>query len=612
MRKHSWLNNMSYCLHDLWLYNKKAIFALVIEIITNLTSAILAVLLTYFVVQALTVSTTAASYISLISILSAATFVSTALQIWSTTYYNWESTFARCFTSWLRMNTKILRTDYQNVEPRDKRSALMKGFQALDSNWVGIEAMMKQAPLLVIGLLGMITYAVITALYVPWVLLVMAFMLISSILWTAWGNAYIQRTRDRSEKDYTRAYALNKDATALQNAKDVRAYQMKPWFDSAYEVLSKRYFNLQVKTNLHLFAGEVSNNLFHFIRDFVAYMLLLPQVINGTISLSTFSFLVGIVAGFSAWVNSFVTARNKAQFESPLVTDYRNALEMKDVFNHDKGLDVNSLQRPLKISLNHVSFRYPGSDKDVLHDINLDIKPGEKIAIVGNNGAGKTTLIKLLCGLYQTTEGTITIDDHDIKEFNIDDYMSLISALFQDVHPLAFTVKMNVTCCLDKDADEKKFQESIERAGLAERVAELPQKENTYISQEFNLDGIQLSGGETQKLLLARALYKNAPLLVLDEPTAALDPLSEEAMYKEYLNFTKGNTSIFISHRLASTRFCDRIVYLANGTISAIGTHEELLEKSKDYREMFDLQAKYYREEKGGEDNGQAKVGSSL
>lgn len=461
MRKRSWISNVNYCLHDLWLYNKKAIFALVIEVLTNISSAVLTIFLTYFVVQSLTVSTTPASYISLISILSAAMFVSTALQIWSSSYYNWESTFARCYISWLRMNTKILRTDYQNVEPRDKRTALMKGFQALDSNWVGIESLMKQAPLLLIGLIGMIVYATITAIYVPWILLVMVFMLISSILWTAWGNAYIVRMRDRSEKDYTRAYELNKDATSLTNAKDVRSYQMKPWFDSAYDILSKRLFDLQIKTNIRLFAGEVSNNIFLFIRDLVAYMLLLPQVINGEISLSTFTFLIGIVAGFSAWVNSFVTSFNKAHIDSPLVTDYRNALEIKDVFNHNKGLDVNSLQKPFKISLNHVSFRYPGADKDVLHDVNLEIKPGEKIAIVGNNGAGKTTLIKLLCGLYQPTEGTIAINDHDIKEFNIDDYMSLISALFQDVHPLAFTVKMNVTCCLDEDADEKKFLDAI-------------------------------------------------------------------------------------------------------------------------------------------------------
>jgi ATP-binding cassette subfamily B protein len=163
-------------------------------------------------------------------------------------------------------------------------------------------------------------------------------------------------------------------------------------------------------------------------------------------------------------------------------------------------------------------------------------------------------------------------------------------------------LKTNITCSLD-DIDEAKFQKAVEEAGLKEKIASLPQKENTYITQTFNLTGVQLSGGETQKMLLARALYKDAPLLVLDEPTAALDPLSEEAMYKQYLAFAKGNTSIFISHRLASTRFCDRIVYLENGAIEEIGTHDELVKNHQKYEEMFEIQAKYYRE--GGNDHGQ-------
>jgi ATP-binding cassette subfamily B protein len=167
---------------------------------------------------------------------------------------------------------------------------------------------------------------------------------------------------------------------------------------------------------------------------------------------------------------------------------------------------------------------------------------------------------------------------------------------------LAFTLKTNVSCLPEEQTDNARLTQVLQEAGLSEKVASLPKKEDTFITQTFDLSGVQLSGGETQKMLLARALYKNAPLLVLDEPTAALDPLSEEAMYKSYLSYAKGNTSIFISHRLASTRFCDRIVYLDNGSIEEIGTHEELVAQNKKYKEMFTLQAKYYQE--GGNNDG--------
>ncbi|MCI1245275.1 MAG: ABC transporter ATP-binding protein/permease [Bacilli bacterium] len=612
MQKHSWINNLCYVIKDVADYSKLAIVALVLDVLSTIATAVLGVLLSYFVVSALTSGAGASSYLSLIAILTAAVFVSTGLQIWSGNYYLWRCTFARCTTSWIRINEKILRTDYLNVEPREKRSALMNGFQSLGSNWIGTEMMMRQWPDLLIGALGIVAYATISTIYVPWILLVMTAMIITSALWARWSYLYVKKKRPESEKNYTMGDMLTKDTTTLDNAKDIRAYDMKPWFDKAYEVLSRKVFNLEFKTQFHNFVFEANNCVFVLIRDVVAYLLLLPMVISGKIDLSTFTFLIGIVAGFSIWVNTFVAAINNCNLQSPLVTDYRNALIIKDEFNHGPGLDVKSLTRPLEISMKHVSFRYPGASKDALHDINLNIKPGEKIAVIGNNGAGKTTLIKLICGLYKPTKGTITINGHSITEFNNEDYMTLISALFQDVHPLAFTIKMNVTCCLDKDVDEARFRSAIEKAGLAKKIESLPKKENTFITQAFNLSGIQLSGGETQKLLLARAIYKNAPLLILDEPTAALDPLSEEAMYKKYLSFAEGNTSVFISHRLASTRFCDRIVFMGEGTIKDIGTHASLLKSDADYREMFDLQAKYYRDGREGEINGQPVIDSVL
>lgn len=596
MKKRSSLSNLFYALHDVYLYKKSSIAFLVLAILGTLGEAVLGTLTSYFVVLSLTNQSDPSRYLTLVGILAASAFACTALKIWGSESYNWRSTFARCTVCWQRLTLKTISTDYMNVEPREERKVIEKGWHALDSNWIGLEGMMKQIPNLFIGVIGTLVYAIIAGIYVPWILLIMAGMVLSTYLFSLWGYRYLQKTRDEDERLQTRVMVMREDTTTLENSKDIRGYRLDKWFDEVYKVLSQDLFKLWAKIQMHFYLGEVSNNLFLFARDAIAYSLLLPQVLNGSISLATFTFLIGIIAGFSTWVNDAVQAWNKARYESVLVDDYRNALLMPDYFNHGEGKDIKSLQKPFEIVFDHVAFHYPGDEKEILHDINLTIHPGEKIALVGNNGAGKTTLIKLLCGLYKPTSGRILLNGIDIQEFNIDDYMSLIGALFQDVRPMAFTLKTNVACCPENQIDEKRLAEALSKADLSDKVASLPEKENTYITQTFDLSGVQLSGGETQKLLLARALYKNAPLLVLDEPTAALDPLSEERMYKRYLDYSKGNTSIFISHRLASTRFCDRIVYLDNGSIEEIGTHEELLKQDKKYKEMFQIQAKYYQE----------------
>jgi len=596
MKKRSYLSNIFYVLHDVYLYKKSTIVWLCVGILSSLGEALLGTLTAYFVVLALTEQSDPEHYLGMIGILVAATLTCTALKIWGLNTYSWNSTFTRVTVSWRRLTRKTITTDYMNVEPREARKRIEKGWHALDSNWCGLEGTLKQVPNLCIGIIGGIAYAIIAGIYVPWILLVMGFMLISSFLFSTLSYRYQQKTRDEDERLAVKQMVLREDTTTLENSKDIRGYRLDKWFDKVYRVLSQDIFHLSLKIRMHFYLGEISNNIFLFIRDAVAYSLLLPQVLNGSIPLATFTFLLGIIAGFSTWVNDAVEAWNKSRFESVLVDDYRNALAIPDHFNHGRGIDIKSVQKPFEIDINHVSFTYPGSDKEILHDINLVIHPGEKIALVGNNGAGKTTLIKLLCGLYQPTSGKILLNGIDIQQFNIDDYMSLIGALFQDVRPLAFTIKTNVACCPDDQVDQERLAQVLSEADLSDKVASLERKENTYITQTFDLSGIQLSGGETQKLLLARALYKDAPLLVLDEPTAALDPLSEERMYKHYLEYSKGNTSIFISHRLASTRFCDRIVYLDSGCIEEIGTHEELLKGSKKYQEMFQIQAKYYQE----------------
>jgi ATP-binding cassette subfamily B protein len=259
---------------------------------------------------------------------------------------------------------------------------------------------------------------------------------------------------------------------------------------------------------------------------------------------------------------------------------------------------VNTDNEPPEIEFRNVSFNYEGSDKKIFEDLSFKIKAGEKIALVGNNGAGKTTIVKLLCGLYPPVSGEVFVNGKLLWDgsMSVKQYMKSVSVLFQDTNPFALSIAMNVASCDEKDMNREKVKESLKKAGLSDKVETLIHKEDTYITQQLDDDGVQLSGGEVQKLLLAKAIYKDGSFLILDEPTSALDPIAESKIYEEYNRFANNKTAVFISHRLASTKFCDRILFLENGKIIEEGSHAELMAKGGKYREIFDIQSHYYVE----------------
>ena len=248
-----------------------------------------------------------------------------------------------------------------------------------------------------------------------------------------------------------------------------------------------------------------------------------------------------------------------------------------------------------RVVFEHVSFQYPSADAPTLKHIDLTFKNGEKIAIVGENGAGKTTLIKLLCGLYAPTGGRILLNGKDIATIAKTSYFDLFSAIFQDYYFLPMTIQQNITASLDYDRE--KFDLALQKAEMYDKVYALPKGADTLMDRNVYKDAVDFSGGEKQKLLLAKAMYKDAPILILDEPTAALDPIAENQLYLKYSELTDGKLSFFISHRLSSTRFCDRILFVSGGQITEMGTHEELMAKKGAYYKMFQVQSYYYREQ---------------
>lgn len=245
------------------------------------------------------------------------------------------------------------------------------------------------------------------------------------------------------------------------------------------------------------------------------------------------------------------------------------------------------------IEFHHVSFKYPRTEKLVLNDINLTIKSGEHLSIVGLNGAGKTTFIKLLCRLYDVTSGEILVDGMNIKEYSNEEYRKLFAVVFQDFELFAFSLRENIA--FGERADESEIERVLKLAGLWEDVQKLPNGLDTMIYKSFDENGTDLSGGQRQKTAIARALYRNAPVVILDEPTAALDPVAEYEVYRQFNSLVGGKTAVYISHRLSSCKFCDRIVVFADDTIKESGTHDELAAIDGGiYAKMFAEQAKYY------------------
>lgn len=518
------------------------------------------------------------------------------------TYVQVQRTYTRLAGYTADFAHKTITTDYQNVEPQKKQKILGKAAQSLASNWRGVEHLMIQTTEFSILTFGIITYGS-AVLLLDWKILVVTLaMFVFDVGLRTYAIKYSDSKREESSEIWRKKNYIMQKSLNVSAGKDIRIYQLGNWFHKLLcEVVIARG-KLEKKLQLRWYFPTVSGTFFNLGRDFIAYSILIKRVLDGQMDIATFTLYLGIISGFTNWIYSLSERFNNIRKASHEFNDLHDFMNLPDKARkpvvESESLDHAPINdRPPEITFKNVSFAYPDVEKNTIQNLDFTIKAGEKIALVGNNGAGKTTIVKLLCGLYDQTQGEILVDGKTIDDIGLDKYQDKISVLFQDTNPMAFTIEENITGLEEGQCDQAKLEDSLKKSGLWEKVESLPQKEKTYITQTFSKDGILLSGGETQKLLLAKAIYKNGSFLILDEPTSALDPLAESKIYEEYNNLARGKTAVFISHRLASTKFCDRIMFLENGSIVECGSHEELMAKGGKYKEMFDIQAQYYRED---------------
>ena len=498
------------------------------------------------------------------------------------------------------MNEKGCRTSFPNREDDKFIKLSSRASQAVSNNSQASEAIWVTLQSLITNIAGFVIYLVMLTNVDPVLIAVILATTLVGYFINKYLSGYSYRHRDEESEISNKLSYSSKLTQEKGISKDIRIFNMRPWLEELYTKALYAYDAYRKRESNVVIWGSITDLVLTFLRNGVAYFYLINMVIGGGLSVSEFLLYFSTVGGFTGWVGGILGGFTTLHRQSLDICTVREFLEYPEVFKFADGkpLDVDK-SKQYEIKLEDVSFKYPAAEKYTLEHISLTIHPGEKIAVVGLNGAGKTTLVKLICGFYDPTEGRVLLNGTDVREYNREDYYKLFTAVFQQFVVLPGSVALNVSQSID-GGDRDKVKECIRKAGLTKKIESLPNGYDTMLNRHImEEDATELSGGETQRLMLARALYKDAPVVILDEPTAALDPIAEADLYGKYNEMTEGCSSLYISHRLASTRFCDRIILIGEHKILEEGTHASLMKLGGHYAELFEIQSKYYRE---GED----------
>ena len=495
---------------------------------------------------------------------------------------------------------KIMKLDYHLLQNSESSKLIGNVWNVLRNEY-GTRTSISVVPAILSSLLSVLWYGFMIGRN-SWLIIVLAvFHALINVKIINW-----LRNRQKGYHEEIGKYAkqtayISRQSMDLRAGKDIRIYQMQEWFLTKYEEALGGMDGIYKKIHNGNFFKAIIDALILFLLNGFSYIYLIILLGKGEITVSVFVLQIGLIGSFSSALKLLmnrILSLNKINISLSYI---RSFLNMAEDVNWSEGVGGERISRikqdGMRIELKDVSYCYPGETEPTLSNINLTIAPGERLALIGLNGAGKTTLVKLLCGFYRPTKGEILINNIPISGFSKAEYFELVTVMFQDSTLLPLTLDKNLTGETSDQIDRNQLRWAFEISGFLQKYESLPEQGDTLLVREANKEALDFSGGERQKMLFARALYKEAPLMILDEPTAALDPIAENQIYQNFAEAAKGRTCVYISHRLSSTRFCDRILLMENGQIAEEGTHDELLEKNGCYAKLYEVQSKYYKEQ---------------
>lgn len=597
-KKYNYFSNLGFMLREHWNFDKSyVIMQMVLTPLGALTSVV-AAYLPKVVLDCVENKSSVSGMIIKVSLMSAVLILFSYVQGVSQTKTHQGNRLSRDVMLHKLICNKVMSMDYNNYIYNETRLLREKAWNGVRSWESSVARFLEYNCTLASSVFGFSAFTAIIVECNPWFIPILVISYGISMLGWLLLMKWKDKMKDKVAEIFLRLHYVTYRSKDFSNAKDVRIYNMSDFLMKKLDKHLEDATWWNIKRNNGHYYNCLLEDILKFGISLGAYIYLIYLKLNSDMTLGDFSLYFGAITGFGQWIARLVDSIAEMLTSAHNVSDFRSFLDIEDKMNLGKGEKLPSdKDLPCEIELKNITFSYDKAEKNTIDDFSLKINKGEKIAIVGVNGAGKSTLVKLICGLFVPQEGQILINGIDSRLFNRDEYYQLFSTLFQDCSILPSTVAKNITLCEENKIDRERLYECMRLSGILDKVESLENKENTLLVREVHDGAVAFSGGELQRLLLARALYKNAPIIILDEPTAALDPIAENDMYMKYSELTKDKTAIYISHRLSSTRFCDRIILLDEAKIVESGTHEELLGLGGKYAEMFETQSKYYREE---------------